>query len=105
AVILIGPPRSPQRRRLRPAPLRTSWRPHENDRDPERRLRVGFVSPDFCRHPVGYFLIRALEHFDRGQWEMVCYSDRIVQDELTKRFQAAATIWHDVCGWSDQELA
>jgi len=91
--------------RLQAAPLRTSWRPHQNDRDPERRLRIGFVSPDFGQHPVGYFLIRALEHFDRGQGEMVCYSDRIVQDELTKRFQAAATIWHEVCGWSDQELA
>ena len=46
---------------------------------PDRPLRLGFVSPDFGRHPVGYFLIRGLENLDRGQCETVCYSDRVVQ--------------------------
>ena len=91
--------------RLHAAPLRTAWPLHGNNRDPHRRLRVGFVSSDFGRHPVGLFLIRVLENLDRGQCETVCYCDRIIKDELTPRFQAAATIWREVSGLSDKELS
>jgi predicted O-linked N-acetylglucosamine transferase (SPINDLY family) len=90
--------------RLHAAPLRTARRRHDNVRDPHRRLRVGFVSPDFGRHPVGYFLIRGLENLDRDQWETVCYCDRIIEDDLTARFQAAAMSWRDVSCLSDKEL-
>ena len=91
--------------RLHARPLRTAWPPHANVRDPERMLRVGFVSPDFGRHPVGYFLIRCLENFDRGQCETVCYSDRVILDDLTARLRAAAALWRDVGGSSDEQLA
>jgi predicted O-linked N-acetylglucosamine transferase (SPINDLY family) len=86
-------------------PLRAAWRPHENVRDPHRRLRLGFVSPDFHRHPVAFFLIRAVENLDRGQCDVACYNDRLMQDDLTARFRGAATTWRDVAGWSDNELA
>ena len=66
---------------------------------------MGFVSPDLGRHPVGYFLVRVLENLDPEQAETVCYSDRIVKDDLTDRLQAAATQWRDVTGMSDQRLA
>jgi predicted O-linked N-acetylglucosamine transferase (SPINDLY family) len=87
------------------APLRDTWPAHDNDRDPQRRLRLGFLSPDLRRHPVGYFLIRVLENLDPRQCEMVCYYDRKTQDELTARFQAAATTWEDVVGLSHERLA
>jgi predicted O-linked N-acetylglucosamine transferase (SPINDLY family) len=87
------------------APLRAARAPHDNDRDPLRRLRLGFLSPDFRRHPVGYFLIQALEKLDRDQCEIVCYRDRFINDDLSLRFQAAATVWRDVGGLSDTALA
>jgi protein O-GlcNAc transferase len=86
-------------------PLRADRGRPENVRDPHRRLRVGFVSPDFGRHPVTYFLIRGLENLDRGQCETVCYSDRVIKDDLTARVRAAATIWKDVTGLGDKDLA
>ena len=79
--------------------------PHTNDRNPERPLRLGFVSADFGHHPVGYFLIRALENLDRSQCEIVCYSDRPSNDDLTKRFQAACNSWREVQALSNESLA
>jgi protein O-GlcNAc transferase len=87
------------------AQLRSSWRPHPNDRAPQRPLRLGFVSADLGRHPIGYFLIRVLEHLDPQQADLVCYSNRLLHDDLTRRFQAAASTWRDVAGWSDDRLA
>jgi predicted O-linked N-acetylglucosamine transferase (SPINDLY family) len=87
------------------ASLHSTWKPHANNPDPERRLRLGFLSADLHGHPVGYFLIRCLENLDRAQAEAICYSDSLDHDDLTTRFRAAATAWRDVFGWSDERLA
>lgn len=87
------------------APLRTTWRAHENTRDPDRRLRIGFVSPDLCRHPVGYFLLPVLEHLDRRECEIHCYSCDVRRDDVTARLQATDTVWHEVAKHSVQQLA
>jgi predicted O-linked N-acetylglucosamine transferase (SPINDLY family) len=87
------------------APLRAAWKPHANVRDPERKLRLGLISPDFAAHPVGYFLIRALENLDRSEALVVCYSNRPIPDAMTERFRRAATVWRDVVALSDAQLA
>ena len=87
------------------APLGVAIAPHENVRDPHRRLRLGFVSPDLALHPVGFFLVRILENLSQEQQDVICYSDRIIKDDLTRRFQAAATQWRDVIGMGDERLA
>ncbi len=87
------------------APLRAAWKPHPNVRDPERKLRLGLISADFAAHPVGYFLIRALENLDRGEAQVVCYSHRPVPDEMTERFRSTATVWREIVGLSDAQLA
>jgi predicted O-linked N-acetylglucosamine transferase (SPINDLY family) len=87
------------------APLCGAFARRESVPDRHGRLRLGFVSPDLGRHPVGYFLVRVLENLSQEQHETICYSDRIVKDDLTHRLQAAATQWRDVIGMSDQRLA
>jgi predicted O-linked N-acetylglucosamine transferase (SPINDLY family) len=87
------------------APLRGTLTRREKVRDRQGPLRLGFVSPDLGRHPVGNFLVRVLENLDDKQHETVCYSDRIAKDDWTHRFQAAATQWRDVFGMDDQRLA
>ena len=87
------------------APLRGEPGQPEIGRVGHGRLRLGFLSPDLGRHPVGYFLVRVLENLDPQRHETVCYSDRAVHDNVTARFQAAATQWRDVFGTSDQRLA
>jgi len=86
------------------APLYASP-PQVLDRDPRRPLRLGFVSADLGRHPVGYFLIRALENLDRRHFHVTCYSDRDMSDDMTGRFRAVAATWRDSSGVPDEQLA
>lgn len=86
------------------ATFRAEWKPHANDPDPERPLRVGFLSPDLHRHPVGYFLVGVLDHLDSGRAEAFCYSTSATPDDLTARLRARST-WRDVRPLSDEEIA
>jgi protein O-GlcNAc transferase len=87
------------------APLRGLIAPQERAPDRQGRLRLGFVSPDLGRHPVGYFLVRVMEHLKQQGLELICYSNRNGKDDLTQRFQSAATHWRDVAYTSDEQLA
>jgi protein O-GlcNAc transferase len=86
-------------------PLADAIRPHENDRTPDRRLRIGFVSPDFRDHPVGQLLLTLFAHCDRLQAELVCYSDVRAADEMTRRLIGLADRWHDSLSLADARLA
>ena len=79
--------------------------PHLNDRSPDRRLRVGYVSPDFRSHPVGRFLLPLLESHDRGSFEIFCYASVDIPDAMTDRCRAHADVWRDVLGLSDEQVA
>jgi predicted O-linked N-acetylglucosamine transferase (SPINDLY family) len=87
------------------APLCSTWRPHDNSLDPERPLSLGFVSADFGRHPVGYFIVRLLEALDLRQCSLTCYSSRAIHDDLTDRLVAATNVWREMRGQSDEQLA
>jgi predicted O-linked N-acetylglucosamine transferase (SPINDLY family) len=89
------------------APLQNEWRAHENRRDPERPLVLGFVSPRFARGPLEALLARTLESLDPRACRIVCYSgiDDRDADSVTARFQAAAALWHNVGQWTDEQLA
>ncbi|WP_142848920.1 tetratricopeptide repeat protein [Telmatospirillum sp. J64-1] len=66
--------------------------------DAERRLRVGFVSPDFRSHAVSFFFEPLLEHLDGKKVESYCYYTGRARDEVTVRLQAAADHWRDLPG-------
>jgi protein O-GlcNAc transferase len=84
---------------------RESWAPWDVDRDPDRPLRLGFVSPDLRKHPVGFLVVRALENLDPTAFESVCYYSRADHDELSERIMAVAGEWHDVLGEANDALA
>lgn len=78
---------------------------HRNSRDPERRLRVGYVSADFRDHTLGRNLMPLFRNHDRRSFEVVCYSGVHRPDELTVSFRAQADIWRSTVNLSDEELA
>ena len=63
---------------------------YANDRDPDRRLRIGYVSGDFHHHPVGFFLASVLEAHDPAEVEVFCYANDRRSDAVTERLRAAA---------------
>lgn len=75
------------------------------DPDPERPLRIGYVSADFGHHPVGFFLIGVIPRHDRSAFEVHCYSSRRHTDAMTNRFREYADHWHDVASIDGRPLA
>jgi predicted O-linked N-acetylglucosamine transferase (SPINDLY family) len=87
------------------APLTAARRPHENDPEPDRRLRVGYVSPDFREHPVARFLLPLLREHDRRQVEVFAYSDVTTPDAVTAIVRNHVDRWRDVALLGDEQLA
>jgi protein O-GlcNAc transferase len=75
------------------------------DRDPERRLRVGYVSAHFRAYAASYAFGGVLTHHDPVQVEVFCYSDTRQADELTAIFRRTASTWRDTADLSDTALA
>jgi len=86
---------------------RPEWRQttHANEPDPLRRLRIGYVAPDFREHCQSLFTIPLLSHQDRRQFEIFCYADVPKPDAITERIKGYADAWHDIAGMSDAAVA
>jgi len=78
---------------------------HSPGGDPERRLRLGYVSPDFRRHSVSYFFEPILAAHDRDRFEVYCYAEVSPGDEVTQRLKVLADGWVTTVGMSDAALA
>ncbi|HEY2342684.1 MAG TPA: tetratricopeptide repeat protein, partial [Chthoniobacteraceae bacterium] len=76
-----------------------------NDRTAGRRLRVGFLSPNFRRHVVGRNLLPLLRERERESYKAILYSDVVQADSLTAEFRRLADEWRDVAGMSDGAVA
>ena len=79
--------------------------PHRNQRDPERRLRIGYLSPDFRRCPTASFLEPLLANHDQRQVEIFGYAESLRPDVTTSRLKALVDRWVDTVGVDDAALA
>lgn len=71
-----------------------------------RRLRVGYVSGDFCgNHPVPFFLGPVLAHHDRKRVEVFLYPSRDTHDATAKRLAGYGEHWTSLAGLTDREAA
>jgi protein O-GlcNAc transferase len=70
--------------------------------DPERPLRLGFVSADLRHHPVAFFLERLIERIDRAAFSIYFYADVAAPDDVTDRFKRMADGWTSIAGITDQ---
>ncbi|MGD1276069.1 MAG: tetratricopeptide repeat protein [Tepidisphaeraceae bacterium] len=86
-------------------PLAAAIQPHANDRNPDRRLKIGYVSPDFCNHCQSFFTTPLLSHHHHEQFEVFCYASVERPDQLTQRLRGYADVWRDCLGQSDADVA
>lgn len=78
---------------------------HDNDRNPRRRLRVGYVSPDFRHHTMRFYYAPLFEHHDRNSVEIFAYSNVKRPDHYTERFRKMFDHWRDIAPLSDEAAA
>jgi predicted O-linked N-acetylglucosamine transferase (SPINDLY family) len=90
---------------LHEKPHTINWKPHANDRSPERRLRIGYVSPDFRGHSVSYFLEPIIEHHDRTLVEVYGYAHLITPDLHTWRLRAQIDQWREISARKPGDVA
>ncbi len=86
-----GTPGTPNRSRRRSGRI-------ANLPDPERRLRVGYVSSEFRDHADAFFLVPLLSHHDHRRFEVFCYAQVARPDALTERLRGYADVWRDIVG-------
>jgi protein O-GlcNAc transferase len=86
-------------------PLQCNWQPHNNDRTPNRRLKIGYVSPDFRAHSTLYFLEPLLAGHDKTQVEVTAYAELTQEDIITERYRNYFEHWVPTRALTDVELA
>ena len=75
-----------------------------NDPSPQRKLRVGYITPAFRHHPVGTFLDAFLGEHNPRKVETYCYADVAKPDDMTQRLQAHADHWRVTAGLADGQV-
>jgi predicted O-linked N-acetylglucosamine transferase (SPINDLY family) len=86
------------------APFLDKPRIFNRDRDPARKLRIGYVSGDFVRHPVGFLLRDILHHHDAANFSVHCFSMAVRPEDVLPELRKAADSWEDIFLLSDEDV-
>lgn len=87
-------------------PLRDATVPHKNSPDLQRKLKIGYVSSDFCRHSVSYFIEPVIRRHDRSSFDVYCYSNVVEPDTVTERLKTIPDIhWREIRIKTHEEVA
>ncbi len=78
--------------------------PFANSREPERKLRVAYLSPDFRYHAVSFFVEPLLAHHDPAAVEVFCYAELEKPDPVTSFLQNLGGVWRNTHGVADDAL-
>jgi len=72
----------------------------------ESKLKIGFLSSDFKRHPVGYFLLDHLDNIKKFGLELHGYSnlEERFNDDYTKKISNKFNYWSNVKLLNDRDL-
>lgn len=85
--------------------LRSTWKPHNNGRNPDRKLKIGYVSPDFRHHSGNCFIEPLFAHHDRDRFELTAYAELVSEDATTPRLKTYFDRWVPTATLTDAQLA
>ena len=91
--------------RIHAEPLRMRVAAPATEASPDRRLRIGYVSPNFRNHAAAYFFEPVLACHDAQRFQVYCYSDVIQADAYTARLQRYGAEWRECARLADDALA
>lgn len=69
------------------------------------KIRIGYVSPNFNKHSVAYFIEPLLQYHDKSKFEIICYDDKDSPDEITNRLISWSDKWRVIATLSDDVVA
>ncbi|MDD5757484.1 MAG: tetratricopeptide repeat protein [Desulfobulbaceae bacterium] len=78
---------------------------HRNAVNPTRKLKVGYISPDFREHSIYYFITPLLKAHDRSRFDIFCYADINRPDWATEEIKGLSDHWRDITHASDEAVA
>ena len=87
------------------APAKRPERPIPENQDKNKKLRIGFLSGGFRRHPVGWMITEALENLPKDQFKIYCYTSNNQFDPITQRIHQSCAVWRSVVGYTDEVTA
>jgi predicted O-linked N-acetylglucosamine transferase (SPINDLY family) len=74
--------------------------------DAENKIRIGYVSSDFCHHAVGYLMSDVFENHDRSRFEITVFNiGQRNDDAIQQRIMGKVDHWVDIRGIPDREAA
>ena len=86
-------------------PLKPYWPTHANSPVPNKRLKIGYVSADLCKHPVAYSMEPVFARHDKSRFEVFCYYNNTHYDAVTDHIKTLADHWIPCRHMSDEQLA
>lgn len=95
-------------RNASPSLNRESWNTTDSRQrlsSKSRRMRIGYVSADFCSHPVGRIVSGIIRLHDRSRFEVFCYDNGSENDAINAALRANAEHWVEAGTWEDKALA
>lgn len=78
--------------------------PHVNLRDPERPLRIGYISPDFRRHAVAWFMLPVFRAHDPNLFKLYGYANQSELDPITEEFRSYCAGWKQITTMNDAQV-
>ncbi|MBI3594059.1 MAG: tetratricopeptide repeat protein [Nitrospirae bacterium] len=78
--------------------FKSETKPYLNDLSPDRKLKIGYISPDFRTHSVAYFIEPVLANHDSQKFEIIGYSNSQAWDQMTRQLHSYVDKWRNISG-------
>ena len=71
---------------------------HQNTIEPDRKLKIGYISPDLGGHSVTWFFMPILKTHNRDKFEVYGYGNVRSPDQITDQFKPMFDVYRDIYG-------
>ena len=85
-------------------PHKDKWKAFAQPKVPKKKLKIGYVSPDFKRHSVQSFLLPTLAHHNHDKFEIFAFAELDKEDLITEQYKSYVDHWIRTEKMKDDEL-